>query len=133
MLTISKVFTIICLLCLCENWEYPSSFQNKSVSSSFKWVPKYIRLLAKLKGEGKPFRSGQAHIYLLNYLLHVGVKLTIIKVFIILFLHSLWKYGLPWQFSKKINNLFFQFGLKVYSLLVQIEKKRGRPFLEGAR
>ena len=39
MLTISKVFTILCLLCLCGNREYPGSFQNKSVSSSFKYVP----------------------------------------------------------------------------------------------
>ena len=30
MLTISKVFTILCLLCLCGNREYPGSFQNKS-------------------------------------------------------------------------------------------------------
>ena len=33
MLTISKVFTILCLLCLCGNREYPGSFQNKPVSS----------------------------------------------------------------------------------------------------
>ena len=33
MLTIiSKVFIFLCLLCLYENREYPSSFQNKSVS-----------------------------------------------------------------------------------------------------
>ena len=35
MLTIGKVFTFL-LLCLCENREYPASFQNKLVSSSFK-------------------------------------------------------------------------------------------------
>ena len=33
MLIISKVFTILCLLCLCGNREYPGSFQNKAVSS----------------------------------------------------------------------------------------------------
>ena len=62
MLNISKVFTILCLLCLCENREYPGSFQNESVSSSFKRVPKYILFLNKLKGEGRPFQlwSGQA-------------------------------------------------------------------------
>ena len=27
---------ILCLLCLCENREYPGSFQNESVNSSFK-------------------------------------------------------------------------------------------------
>ena len=63
MLTISKVFTILCLLCLYRYREYPGSFQNKSVSSSFKWLPKYILFLAKLKEEGRPFWSGQAKIY----------------------------------------------------------------------
>ena len=35
MLIISKVFTILCLLYLCGNREYPGSFQNKVVSSKF--------------------------------------------------------------------------------------------------
>ena len=86
-LTISKVFTILCLLCLCGNREYPCSFQNKSVSSSFKWVPivignglttksydyivpRYILFMAKLKGEGRSFWSGKAQLYLLNCILH---------------------------------------------------------------
>ena len=30
MLTISKVFTFPCLLSLCENREYPGSFQHKN-------------------------------------------------------------------------------------------------------
>ena len=60
--------------CLCGNREYPVSFQNKLVSSSFKWVPKCILFLAKLKGERRSFWNGE------------GVTLTIIKVFIILFL-----------------------------------------------
>ena len=30
---ISKVFTILCLLCLCGNREYPGSFENKAGSS----------------------------------------------------------------------------------------------------
>ena len=33
MLIITKVFTILCLLCLCGNREYPGSFQNKAVNS----------------------------------------------------------------------------------------------------
>ena len=33
MLIISKVFTILCLLCLCGNREYRGSFQNKAASS----------------------------------------------------------------------------------------------------
>ena len=49
MLIISKVFTILCLLCLCGNREYPVSFQNKAVSSSFKRVPSEVREKAFLK------------------------------------------------------------------------------------
>ena len=79
MLTIIKVFTIFCLLCLCGNREYSGSFQNKSVSFSFKWVPSYILNLTKLKGEERPFWIGQAQIYPLNYLLHVGVKVNYYK------------------------------------------------------
>ena len=46
---------------------------------------KYILFLAKLKGKGRPFWKGKAYNYPMIYLLHVGVMLTIIKVFIILF------------------------------------------------
>ena len=59
MLTISKVFAFLCILCLCGNREYPGSLQNKLVSSLFKWVPKYFLFLAELKGEGRSFLSGQ--------------------------------------------------------------------------
>ena len=85
-MTITKVFTFLCLLCLCGNKEYPLSFQNKKVSLSFKLVPMYILFLAKLKGEGRPIWSRKTYIYPPNYLLQAGVVLTIIKVFIILFL-----------------------------------------------
>ena len=37
-ITITKVLTILCLLCLCGNREYPGSFRNKSVSSYLKWA-----------------------------------------------------------------------------------------------
>ena len=32
-LIISKVFSILCLLCLCRNWEYLGNFQNETVTS----------------------------------------------------------------------------------------------------
>ena len=35
MVIISKVFTILCLLCQCGNREYPGSFQNKVSSKLF--------------------------------------------------------------------------------------------------
>ena len=50
----------ISLLCLSGNREYLGTSQNKSVSYSFKFVPKYILFLAKLKGEGRSFWRGQA-------------------------------------------------------------------------
>ena len=53
MLTISKLFTTFCLLCLCGNREYPGNFQTKSIISSFKWVPKYIP--GQTKGRWKAF------------------------------------------------------------------------------
>ena len=86
MLTMSKVFTFPSLLCLCGNKEYPGSFLNKLVSSFLKWVCKYILFLAKLKGKGTPFWIEKAKNFPLNYLLHVGVMLTITKVFMILIL-----------------------------------------------
>ena len=38
--------------------QHPCNFQNKSVSSPFNWVCRYILLLAKLKEKGKPFLEG---------------------------------------------------------------------------
>ena len=58
--------------------------------------------------------------------------LTIIKVFIILFLLCLWEQGTPWQFSKQTSKLSFQLSFQIYSLLGQTEGKE-RPFLEGAK
>ena len=82
-------------------------------------MPKYILFLAKLKVEGRPLWNGKAYNYPMNYLLHGGLMLTIIKVFIILFL--LVRIRKIWQFSKKISKLRFQLSFQVYSLLGQIE------------
>ena len=41
-----------------ENREYLGNFQNKSVSSAFNWVSRYILFLVKLKGRGRPFLKG---------------------------------------------------------------------------
>ena len=84
MLTISKMFKFLStLLCQHGNREYPGSFQNKLVYSSFKWVPKNILFLAKLKGF---LECKSIDVNPMNYLLHERVMLNIIKVFIILFL-----------------------------------------------
>ena len=47
--------------------------------------------------------------------------LTIIKLFIILFLLSQGEQRTSWQLSKQISKLSFQFSLQIYSLLAQTE------------
>ena len=112
MLAINKVLTILCLLCLCGNREYPG--KNKSVSSFFIWVPKWNE-------REDLFEVGK--IYPLNYLLHKGVMLTIIKVFIILFIPCLWKQGANWIFSKQDLKLSVELSVQRYYLLGQTESE----------
>ena len=64
-LIISKVFTILYLLCLCRDREYPDNFQNKTEINKL-----FFQMSAQIKWEGRLFWSGQeAKIYPLNYLL----------------------------------------------------------------
>ena len=65
-----------------------------------------------------------SQIYPLKDLLHMRVMLTIIKVFIILFLLYLREQGTLWQFSNHISKLFFQMRVQVYSLLGQTGMER---------
>ena len=59
--------------------------------------------------------------------------LTIIKMFIILFLLCLWEQRAPCQFSKKsVYKLSFQLSVQIYSLLAQTEGER-KAFLEGCK
>ena len=44
------------------NREYPCNFQNKSVSSAFNWVSRYIFFLGKLKGRGRSFLKGARRV-----------------------------------------------------------------------
>ena len=136
MLAISKVFIIFSLLCLCwgKGIPSPSGFQNKSVSLSCRYASKQIQLMYQLKGKGRSFWIGQTQIYLLNYLLHLGVMLTIKKVFIILFLLCLWLQGRVRQFSKQMNKLSFQLSVHVCFLLgnflILNEKQFCRAFVK---
>ena len=51
-----------------ENREYLGNFQNKSVSSAFNWVSRYILFLAKLKRRRRPFlKSARRTITLWDY------------------------------------------------------------------
>ena len=83
---------------------------------------------AQVKWERRPFWSGHIYIYLLNHLLHMGVMLTIVKVFINLFLLCLWEQRTPWQFLKQISKLSFQLSVQIYFLLGQTEGERNTFF-----
>ena len=54
--------------------------------------------------------------------------LTLIKLFIILFLLCLWEQGTPWQFSKQISKLPFQLSVQINSLPGQVEGERKAVF-----
>ena len=56
--------------------------------------------------------------------------LTIIKVFIILFLFCLWEQGTPWEFSKQISKLSFQLSSR-YILFLPKLKGEKKTFLDG--
>ena len=58
--------------------------------------------------------------------------LTIMKVFIILFLLWLWEQGTPWRFSKQISKLSCQLSVQIYSLFGQTEGERN-AFFGGCR
>ena len=132
MLTIRKGFTILSLLCLCGNGEYLLSFQNKPASSSFKWVPKYILFLAKLKGKGRPFLEWTS-IYLSSKLsLTCGDILTISKIFVTLFLLCPANREHLRNFQNKSVSSLFDW-VSRYILFLAKLKKRGRPFFESAR
>ena len=50
--------------------------------------------------------------------------LTIIKVFITLFLLCLWGQRTPWKFSKQISKFSFQLSVQICSLFGQTEAER---------
>ena len=61
-LIISKVFTILCLLCLCSNREYPGKFENK-ISNE---CPCKVRGKTFLKWTRSIDLSSELHLYLYN-------------------------------------------------------------------
>ena len=125
MFTISKVCIILHLLCLCGNREYPGSFQNKSISSSFKWVPEWSERDAFLKWTSIDLSSKLSLTYGGNVNYYKSVHHPIPKLW-------LWEQGTSCQFSKQISKLSFQWSVQIYSVLGQTQGER-RPFLENAR
>ena len=88
-------------------------------------MPKCIPFLAKLKGEGRSCWNGKAKTYPLNYLLHMGIMLTII-------LFLLAGIGNILAISKLSQYVLLQLRVKVYSLLGQTEGER-KTFFKGCK
>ena len=66
-------------------------------------------------------------------LTYMGSMLTIIKVFIILFLLCLWEQETSWQFSKHINKIIIQNEFQdLFFFLPKLKGKKGL-FWKGAR
>ena len=86
MLTISKVLAILCLLCLCGNREYPSSFQNKSVRALLSNECLIYSVPGQTEGRRKAFLEWTSIDLYSKLSPTCGGNLTITKVFVILFL-----------------------------------------------
>ena len=123
MLTITKVLAIVYLLCLCGNREYPGNFQNKSVRSCFKWVPKFFLFLDKLRRERKFFLDWTS--------IDLSPKLSLTCWENVSYYAIVHHVGIvnPWQFSKQVVKLSFQLRFWIYSLFGQDEGK-SKAFFE---
>ena len=127
MLTISKVFTILCLFCLCK--EYPGSFQNKLVSSSLKWVHRYILFLAKLKREGRAFLELAKIDLSLKLSISCGGNFNYYKSVYDPIPTLIAGMGNTWQFSKEVSKLSFPLSVQIFFLLSQTKGER-KTFFE---
>ena len=113
MLTIRKVFTILCLLCLCG---ISKLFFQMSV--------RVYSVPGQTEGTRKAFWSEQTQIYPLNCLLHMGVMLTNINVFIFLFLHCLWEQGTPRQSKNKSARSPLNWVSRYVLFLVKVKRRK---------
>ena len=99
----------------CGNNEHPGNFQNKSVSSPFNWVSRFILFLTNKKRRGRPFLEGACWRvafwdYRQEYLVVTKdekvspfVKIKIIVPFLCCLLDSLTnKHCRAWSFMKKL-------------------------------
>ena len=119
--------TILCLLCLCENREYPGIFQNKLIKQNKAPLSDECPIIFCSQSERRRETSLEwKSIDLPSKLsLTYGVMLTIEKAFIILFL-------IVGNFQNKLVSSSFNW-VSSYILFLAKLKGRGRPFLEGAR
>ena len=118
------MFTFFCLLCLCGNREYPGRFQNKLVSTSFEWVPKYVLFLECLS------------MFFLEWtIIDLSSKLSLTCENNKSVHHSIPICGTR-DYSGNFRNKSVSFPFNWvhrYILFWAKVKKRRRPFLEGAR
>ena len=125
MLTISKVFTFFCLLCLSGNREYFGSFQNKVVSSSFKMSVQVYSLLGQTEERGKAFLEWKS----IDFIAYVGNVIYCKSV----------NYPFPTRgnrehsgnFQNKSASSSFSWVPRYILFLVKLKGRR-RPFLKGA-
>ena len=130
MLTISKVFTTLCLLRLYENREYPGSFQNKPVPSSFKWLSKLFFPWPNWREKRKAFLEWTSIDLFsklsltcrgyVNYYKSAHHAIPTLPAVI----------GNTLAIFKQISKLSLQLSVQVYSLLGQTKEER-RPFFGG--
>ena len=91
-------------------------------------MPKYILFLAKLKGERRPFWSGQAQAYPLNYLLHVGGNGNNYKSVNHPNLALPVVIGYSLEIFQTISKVYFHLSVQAYSLLGQTKEERKACF-----
>ena len=122
MLTINKVFGILCLLCLCWNREYPGSVQNKSLSSSFKWLLKYS---VPGQAKGKAFLEWASTDLSFKLFFTCRGNVNYYKSVIILFLLCLWWH--PGNFQNESASSPFSWVSRYVLFLAKVKVKR-KPF-----
>ena len=128
MLTISKVFTILCLLCLCGNMEYPDSFQKKISKLFFQISAQVYSVPGQTEGRRKVFLGWTSidlspKLYLtcgfnVNYYKSVHHPIPTLPVGI----------GNTLTIFKTNQYALLSISVQVYSLLGQTEEERKAVF-----
>ena len=112
-----KMFKFLSTLPVWEQ-EIPWQLSKQTSKLFFQMSAQVYSVPSQTEGEGRPFWNRETQTYPLNYLLHVGVMLTIIKLLIILLLLV--------RTGNQVQNV------QVYSLLGQTEGDM-KAFFEGCK
>ena len=123
-LIISKVFTILCLLCLCSNREYPGKFENK-ISNE---CPCKVRGKTFLKWTRSIDLSSELHLYLYNCIRDTATYSSNVNYYKSVD-HPIPTLpvgtgGSTLAIFKSISKLSFQLSFQICSLLAQTDEER---------